>query len=325
MELEPQVIDETRRTIFDVQRLLSAVFLRSEFTRDARAHPLTVVRQELFARLGLVFNPVIGVGIFGTQEPSEVHLFVAFYVPIDLEVLDARFGAPGVTIRSIVTGRLLPATRPAAGGDSLGDRRGATGTFGCIVLNAAGDELILSCNHVIASVNAASLGDDVWQPGALDGGTLRDAIGVLHDSNDIDFVAPNTMDAALAKPLVSSDVSARLRMLGPVRGYDPAPRHGTSVEKMGWKTGRTAGTLHYKNLSMVLPFGTKGTALFDGQYGIVGTLRSKDFSEDGDSGALVVNGSAEAVGLLIGNASGIDLTFASPIEPILNHFSVTLV
>src|SRR6516164_9622265 len=52
-------------------------------------------------------------------------------------------------VQQIVTGPILASARPAQGGDSLGygTSVSATGTFGCLVKNAAGDTFILSCNH----------------------------------------------------------------------------------------------------------------------------------------------------------------------------------
>ena len=51
---------------------------------------------------------------------------------------------------------------------------------------------------------------------SLDGGGTADKIGVLHDFKDIDFsgTTPNDIDAAIAKPDSSSDVSSGVRGLG---------------------------------------------------------------------------------------------------------------
>ena len=47
------------------------------------------------------------------------------------------------------------------------------------------------------------------------------------------------------------------------------------------------------------------------------------FSQDGDSGAVVVNGNCEAVAMVIGNAYRGAASIASPIKPIFNHFGVS--
>jgi hypothetical protein len=78
---------------------------------------------------------------------------------------------------------------------------GATGTLGAIVEDAAKDQHVLSCNHVIGNENKGIAGDDVWSPGPLDGGTNHDKIGVLHNCEPVQTggVHANLMDAAVAK------------------------------------------------------------------------------------------------------------------------------
>ena len=61
--------------------------------------------------------------------------------------------------------------RPVPGGVSLGHYKVTAGTLGTAVRDrATGDRLILSNNHVLANANEALIGDQILQPGALDGG-----------------------------------------------------------------------------------------------------------------------------------------------------------
>ncbi|MCI0512607.1 S1 family peptidase [candidate division KSB1 bacterium] len=71
--------------------------------------------------------------------------------------------------------------RPAPPGVSIGHYAITAGTFGAVVRDVAtGQKLILSNNHVLANSNDASLGDNILQPGAADGGkNPQDLIGTL--------------------------------------------------------------------------------------------------------------------------------------------------
>jgi hypothetical protein len=65
-----------------------------------------------------------------------------------------NLGMDELNVTTIISKKPRGSARPAQGGDSIGDSTGETGTFACIVKNASGEELILSCNHVIASLGA---------------------------------------------------------------------------------------------------------------------------------------------------------------------------
>lgn len=58
--------------------------------------------------------------------------------------------------------------RPCPPGVSIGHYRGVTGTFGCVVFDKEKQKFILSNAHILADDNAASIGDDILQPGLYD-------------------------------------------------------------------------------------------------------------------------------------------------------------
>jgi hypothetical protein len=222
------------------------------------------------------------------------------------------------------TGEIVLNSRPALGGDSLGEGAfgGESGTFGCLVEDAANNPFLLTCNHVLSDANNGKSGDPVWQPSEKDGGSPASQIGILHDFAPIKFggVAVNYIDAALVRPINQSDVGGGLRRLGQINGTAAALSYKTPVEKVGWKTKYTKGTYLYKtSFSQSYPGGRD--ALFLDQLGIVGL--TGDFSRDGDSGSLVVNNNREAVGLVFAEASDINMTFANPIKKVFNYFGVT--
>ncbi|MHC4499388.1 MAG: chymotrypsin family serine protease, partial [Planctomycetota bacterium] len=157
--------------------------------------------------------------------------------------------------------------RPVPIGVSTGHRNITAGTIGCRV-RKNGDVYALSNNHVYADENAATIGDNVLQPGTFDGGVdPDDSIGTLSDFEPIVFslFANNVMDAAIAR---SSD--ANLSNATPSDGYGK-PKSATlpaglnllnmSVKKYGRTTRLTKGKVYAVNATVNVGYGT-GTARF---------------------------------------------------------------
>jgi hypothetical protein len=116
----------------------------------------------------------------------------------------------GVSVQIRVTGRIVAQIDPTARFDrpvpigvSTGHPNVTAGTVGARVTDSSGNVYALSNNHVYADENQASLGDNVLQPGAYDGGVdPTDAIGTLADYEPIVFNSSprtrNDIDAAIA-------------------------------------------------------------------------------------------------------------------------------
>jgi hypothetical protein len=273
-------------------------------------------------------TPVVGIGLTITEQGKDS---LAVLVPHEdfgkpVRQLVAELGMEDLDVTTIISKKPIASVRPAQGGDSIGDPAGVTGTFGLIVKDPAGTEFILSCNHVIAGVNAGRIGKDlVFQPGAPGGGQVKDRIGVLHAFAQITMGGHigNKIDAALCKPDASSSVCIGIRGLGSLRGYLADPPLKTKVRKMGWKTQITDGKIQIKKLSVLIDYPNKQQALFEDQLGIISS-KSGYFSDQGDSGSIVIDDQDRAVGLIISCVSGVDLTIANPIEGILSHFRVSI-
>ncbi|MHC4992699.1 MAG: chymotrypsin family serine protease [Planctomycetota bacterium] len=89
--------------------------------------------------------------------------------------------------------------RPVVPGTSIGHFAITAGTLG-VVVDKAGEQYILSNNHVLANENNAQAGDTIIQPGPYDGGrNPEDKVAELADFVPIDFSGTNLVDAALAK------------------------------------------------------------------------------------------------------------------------------
>ncbi len=262
----------------------------------------------------------------------------------------------GITTDVVETGafRALSAHRdrhrPAPGGVSIGHRDITAGTLGCIVTR--GDErLILSNNHVIADTNLAEPGDPVLQPGPYDGGRYPDdaiavlerlvPIRMLEDASGCGIaraltsalnsaarafgsatrvravttrVAENLVDAALALPLADDMVADDILGIGAVQGHAAATL-GMPVRKSGRTTGVTMGRIVQVQVTADVRMGARSARFSD-------QLMAGAMSQGGDSGSLVLDDSARAVGLLFAGSD--TTTLCNRIEHVLDALEVTL-
>ena len=218
--------------------------------------------------------------------------------------------------------------RPVPIGVSGGQPDVTAGTIGARVSDG-GRTFALSNNHVFANRNDANRGDDILQPGRVDGGTdPANSIGTLHDFEPLRFcgvlTCPNNLvDAAIA--LTSSD---NLGTSTPDDGYgEPQTKTttatlGQAVQKYGRTTGLTTGLVSGINATITVNYNT-GTARFVDQI----LISDGRFSQGGDSGSLVVAQSSgqddrRPVGLLFAGSN--THTIANPIDLVLDRFSVTI-
>lgn len=242
---------------------------------------------------------------------------------LDLDLLRKSANVGNIPVHVVETGQWLAAGSPAQGGDSIGHPDGATGTVTCLVQNKAGEQFLLSCNHVIAALNNGNRdADNLWYPGKADGGGPGNVIGKLHDFKVIDFSVDkgNVCDVALCTP--SGEVAAGIRKLGAISGIWDDPPLELPVRKVGRSTGETQGALFTKNSSVLITYEGGKRALFEKQLQIVGTGHG-DFARQGDSGALIVDMQNKAVGLLFSVSVKQNAALANPIKSVLTDLEVT--
>jgi hypothetical protein len=268
---------------------------------------------------------VVGTAVAPLDDNIQLQLLFSREVQADPEAIKHAAQIEDFDLALIVTGRILPSGRPARGGDSLsaGDRQ-MTGTLGCMVQSADGEQLILTCNHVIAGTNSNAPGlQEVFQPGLGDGGRQADRLGLLYQFWPIQFgaVFENHIDAALARPDSPDDLESGLAYLGPIAGVNDRPQFFDQVQKVGWKTQHTAGT-YTQSATFVVPYGNQ-MALFVNQLGIVGL--NGNFAEEGDSGAVVLNDAREVVGMQFAVASGINTSYVNRIDKVRQLLDVEVV
>ncbi len=246
--------------------------------------------------------------------------------------------------------------RPAPGGVSIGHHLITAGTLGCVVRDRkSGARLILSNNHVLANRNEASQGDPILQPGPADGGTPeRDTIALLERFEPILYnqepaacsvassyaylgnklasffgsqhrlevhqfrpYAANLIDAALARPILESEVSDEIMGIGEIAGVSLASL-GMDVMKSGRTTAFTNGTINILDATVTVNYGGDRTATFNHQ------IVSSPMSQGGDSGSLLVEkASKQALGLLFAGSS--QATLFNPIQSVLSLLKVDLI
>lgn len=218
--------------------------------------------------------------------------------------------------------------RPVPIGVSTGHPGVTAGTLGARVSDGR-DVYALSNNHVYANNNGGRRGDNLLQPGVVDGGRdPDDAIGTLHDFEPIRFCSAglcpsNRIDAAIA--LTST---ANLGSETPDDGYGEPRRWvaeaelGMGVQKYGRTSGHTRGRVTGIHAVIDVSYRT-GVARFEDQIVVSGG----GFSGPGDSGSLIVSdalllGDRRPVALLFAGSSA--NTIANPIGPVLDRFGVSI-
>jgi hypothetical protein len=317
----------------------------------------------------LAMQNVVGVGVgYKTksgEQTDDYAVVVMVSRKLPLQALSSEAVLPknveGVNIDVIEVGylRALQARtdrwRPAPGGVSLGHYKITAGTFGAIVRDKnSGDRLILSNNHVIANSNDAEPGDQILQPGPIDGGspdndtiahldrfcpieftsepgscdvaatyanignTIAELIGSKHRVNALQAnpQAVNQVDAAVAKPINDSDILDEIIEIGTVQGTEEGLL-GMSIRKSGRTTSFTTGQISLINATVNVNYGGNRTAQFENQ------LVCGPISQGGDSGSLIVTGdSQKAVGLLFAGSD--QSTIFNPIQAVLECLDVEI-
>jgi endonuclease G len=237
------------------------------------------------------------------KTPSKVGGF-----PVD--VIEATYGpsnAPTVLdyedVAALEAIDRKAAVDPLIGGVSCGNTRVTAGTIGAIVFNKTTCKpMILSNWHVLAGASAAAVGENIVQPGTVDGGTQTVA-------NLTKMVLDSRMDAAVATLNGARGHTRDILGLGTVSGIE-SPTLGMNVVKSGRTTAITEGVIDGVSMSVSINYGDPGVVAFSNQVRIV--PRSPwpaidyEVSKGGDSGSVWLNQS---------NNRAIGLHFAGETDP----------
>lgn len=224
-------------------------------------------------------------------------------------------------------------SRPLCIGPSVGHYQITAGTLGAFVtVRRKSGTFMLSNNHVLANVDNATRGDRILQPGPIDNLAPSQLIaGTFESAVVLKKTAPNQVDCAIAKINDNIDIEPReLWNVGLLAGTaTPYDSDTELVFKIGRTSGLTWGRITAIELDPIeISMGSIVHA-FNGQIEIEGTGVSP-FSKPGDSGSLVVDPQYKAIGLLFagsttGGRNGKGLTYANPIDDVLDKLKASLV
>jgi len=225
-----------------------------------------------------------------------------------------------------------------------------SGTLGALVENSSGTQYLLSNNHVLARTDQASVGEAIVQPGLIDSsctpypagkvtpvGVLTGWVPIQSSTTNVDAAIAQVNSGAVNENGAILELGTRQSngTLTPAPpgvsssgGRGEAAALNMSVAKSGRTTGLTCGGVsavsldvkvsYYSDCAETHPYYTK---TFTNQIGMAGS----QFSDAGDSGALVVDASnAEPVGLLFAggeDASGVGQGVANPAGEVLSELS----
>jgi hypothetical protein len=224
------------------------------------------------------------------------------------------------------------------------------GTLGALIQNSGGTQYLLSCNHVLARSDQASVGEMIIQPGLIDksGGACypvgnqgtETQVGALTAWLPLSSALTNA-DAAIAQvnsgavsptgailelglPGAGGVLAAAPPGISSTNGNGENGTINMTVAKSGRTTGLTCANIstvslevqvsYFKNCEETEPYLTK---TYTNQIAV----EANQFSDAGDSGSLVVDASnAEPVGLFFAGGvtnTGVSEGVANPVSTVL--------
>lgn len=205
------------------------------------------------------------------------------------------------------------------GGINVGPRE-MTGTLGAIALdNSTGEAVMLSCAHVLAPSITS------WTPGAS---INNPADNTGHVVGFLKKVETNGMDAAIATIKDPNGYTCRMvdSRIGPITGsrtdVEVHNMLNGHVKKIGVRTGFTTGIIESVNAPVTVTY-NNGQITNDLSEQIeIQPDSGSVFSEEGDSGACIVDDSGKIVGLLVGGVGR--SSYATPIERVLKQLDISI-
>ncbi len=215
--------------------------------------------------------------------------------PID--VIEAEYGPADVQPVEIEAVNRRARTDPLVGGISVGNPRVTAGTLGAIVWDRDDCKVcILSNWHVLCGSSSCAVGEAIYQPGRIDGGSAADTVATLKR-----FRLDNHNDSALAELSGSRGHSRDIVGLSPIPGIS-APTLGMEVRKSGRTTAVTEGLIDGVSLSLSINYGGGVVNSSQDQIHIVPRppwpTVDYEVSRGGDSGSVWIDdASGNAVGL----------------------------
>jgi len=221
------------------------------------------------------------------------------------------------------------------------------GTLGSLIQNSSGTQYLLSCNHVLARSDQASMGEIIVQPGLIDNnctpsgdGSGTTQVGTLTAWLPLSSSATN-VDAAIAQvesgavnssgeilelglPQGNGTLAAAPPGISSTGGKGEPGSLNLVVAKSGRTTGLTCASISALNLTVEVEYFkncAETIAYLTKTYTNQISIEGNEFSDAGDSGSLVVDaGNAEPVGLFFAGGvtnTGVSEGVANPAPTVL--------
>ncbi len=228
------------------------------------------------------------------------------------------------TFRAFQTQDPQDLLQPSPPGCSVGFQHpngvAVAGTFGALVKRGA-RRFILSNNHVLANENELPIGAPTFQPGFLDAGNPPSTRPIGRLSAFAELRATNNLvDCAISEVSDLTLVTNSIIRIGVPAGVTQAQTN-MPVHKFGRTTRYRVGFVETTMMDVLVNY-RLGTLGFRNQI-IIRGLNGEAFSDDGDSGALIVErNTSRAVGLLIAGSSS--HTIANHISEVFSALNVSL-
>jgi S1-C subfamily serine protease len=209
------------------------------------------------------------------------------------------------------------------------------GTLGCFVRLGNDRVALLSNNHVVAGENRGQRNSDrILQPGS-DVFDIDDQIAVLTEFVDLQTSPPGLSrgSSLINYNEIDAGVAELVEEISFNKGYLPfrnliAPvgtaraRAEDEVFKVGRTTGLTFGVV--KDVGAIVgPVSYDPGECWFRRSLVIEGRNGTQFSDRGDSGSAIVRTNGEVVGILY--AGNGDVTYACPIETVLNQLNCSLV
>ena len=211
---------------------------------------------------------------------------------------------------------MTPPEVPAAGNYVF------VGTLGAMVRDrASGATMALTNFHVACVDDGWAVGNRMVQPGRPDGGNpATQEFGNLTRAQ----LTENT-DGAVVTVDTGHAWDYTVEGIGDVAGTATAT-NGMAVQKRGRTTEHTFGTVGSTDATLSIDYGDGlGVRTLRHQIRVdTDTARSARFSDQGDSGSVVMDMNRNVVGLLFAGSTDGSTTFANPIAVALNELGVDL-
>lgn len=231
-------------------------------------------------------------------------------------------------------GRIVPEAlepeAPSRPGDAIGDADASfgSGTLGCVVRKRGepGALYVLSNSHVIAKYGLAVPGAPVLRLGADPKvRPLENAFADYTESIPFTFSSDgfyNFADAAIARARSPEQLDATIPNIGAPKGINPLVRVGDRVRAVGARSGYGEGFVKDTDFRFWLNYLRAPGVV--GRVGFRDQVLCTSYSQEGDSGAAVLNADSELVGLhFAGTNDGNALcSVFSPIGRILSALEI---